>query len=258
MERLSLGRDDRRSCWLSVGRSAGQGRIIESAERLRVLNEAVVACTRCPRLTSWCARVAGEKRAAYADETYWGRPVPSFGDPRASVLIVGLAPGAHGANRTGRMFTGDRSGDWLYRALHRAGFANRPDGRRADDGLRLSGVYVTAAVRCAPPDNRPSAEERDACRPFLEQELDVFASAPVLVTLGGFAFAQVLRVLAGRGDRVPQPRPRFFHGVEVGVGSRTVIGSYHPSQQTTFTRKLTEPMFDAIWERARALSTTFV
>lgn len=189
----------------------------------------------------------------YAGESYWGRPVPSFGDPEAKLLIVGLAPGAHGANRTGRMFTGDRSGDWLYRALHRAGFANQPGGRTADDGLSLSRVYVSAAVRCAPPANRPTPAERDHCRPYLQEELEIFSSAAVVVTLGGFAFDQVLRILQARGEGVPRPRPRFSHGVEVALGSTTVLGCYHPSQQNTFTGRLTESMFDAVWERAKGL-----
>ncbi len=197
--------------------------------------------------------MAREKRAAYAEDTYWGRPVPSFGDPNADLLIVGLAPGAHGANRTGRMFTGDRSGDWLYRALYRAGFANQPDGHTADDGLWLSRVYITAAVRCAPPANRPTSAEREQCRPYLEQELEIFRSAPVVVTLGGFAFDQVLRILRTRGERVPRPRPKFSHGVEVDLGTTTVLGCYHPSQQNTFTGRLTESMFDQVWERAKRL-----
>ena len=197
--------------------------------------------------------MARKKRAAYAGEPYWGRPVPSFGDPNAELLVVGLAPAAHGANRTGRMFTGDRSGDWLYRALHRAGFANQPDGRAADDGLRLSRAYITAAVRCAPLANRPTPAERDHCRPYLEEEFSVLRSARVVVALGGFAFDQVLRILQARGEGVPRPRPKFSHGVEVDLGSRTVLGCYHPSQQNTFTGRLTESMFDAVWERAKRL-----
>lgn len=224
------------------------------ASQLSVLNAEVVGCEMCSRLTRWCRDVARDKRASFANEEYWGRPVPSFGDPDANVLIVGLAPAAHGANRTGRMFTGDRSGDWLYRALHRAGFANQPDGRSADDGLRLSGVYVTATVRCAPPDNKPTTEERDTCRPFLERELDAFSEADVIVALGGLAFNQVLRICTAQGLAVPRPRPKFSHGVEVDLEDTTVIGSYHPSQQNTFTGKLTEPMFDEIWERAGSLS----
>ena len=200
--------------------------------------------------------MAREKRAAYASEAYWGRPVPSFGDPDAELLIVGLAPGAHGANRTGRMFTGDRSGDWLYRALHRAGFANQPDGRAADDGLCLTRAYITAAVRCAPPANRPTAAERDHCRPYLEEELEIFRSARVVVALGRFAFDQVLRILQSSDEGVPQARPKFSHGVEVDLGSRTVLGCYHPSQQNTFTGRLTESMFDSVWERAKRLITS--
>ena len=228
----------------------------ERVARLAALNVEVVGCTRCARLVQWCRDVSRAKRVAYSDDAYWGRPVPSFGDPGARVLVVGLAPVAHGANRTGRMFTGDRSGDWLFRALHRAGFASRPDGRTADDGLTLSGAYITAAVRCAPPDNRPTPDERDSCRPFLERELDALADLTVIVTLGGVAFAQVLRILRSRGLPVPRPRPKFSHGVEVGVGEVTVLGSYHPSQQNTFTGKLTESMFDSVWERARSLAKT--
>ncbi len=225
----------------------------ENEARLRTINERVVVCIRCPRLVEWRSTVAREKRAAYAEHPYWGRPVPSFGDPDAELLIVGLAPGAHGANRTGRMFTGDRSGDWLYRALHRAGFANQPDGRTAGDGLCLSRAYITAAVRCAPPSNRPTAAERDHCRPYLEEELEIFRSAGVIVALGGFAFDQVLRILQRSGADVPRPRPKFSHGIEVDLGNRTVLGCYHPSQQNTFTGRLTEPMFDAVWERAKLL-----
>ena len=229
----------------------------ESEARLRAINERVVACIKCPRLVEWCSDVAREKRVAYAAERYWGRPVPSFGDPDAKVLIVGLAPGAHGANRTGRMFTGDRSGDWLFRALYRAGFANQPDGRTADDGLRLSRVYITAAVRCAPPANRPTAAERDHCRPYLEEELEIFCSARgsgrVVVALGQFAFDQVLRILQTRDEGVPLIRPKFSHGAEVVLGCRTVLGCYHPSQQNTFTGRLSESMFDAVWERAKSL-----
>ncbi len=197
--------------------------------------------------------MAREKRAAFRSETYWGRPVPGFGDPAARLVVVGLAPAAHGANRTGRMFTGDRSGDWLYGALHRAGFASRPTSIRRGDGLELEDAWVTAAVRCAPPGNRPTVAERDACRPFLERELDLLDRARVYVPLGGFAFAQLMRILRDRGLPVPRPAPRFGHGIEVPLGARTVLSSYHPSQQNTFTGKLTEAMFDAIWTRARAL-----
>lgn len=199
--------------------------------------------------------MAREKRAAFRDEDYWGRPVPGFGNPRARVLVVGLAPAAHGANRTGRMFTGDRSGDWLYRALHRAGFASQPDSSRRGDGLRLEDCFVTAAVRCAPPANRPTPAERDACASWLEEELDLLSDVRVVVALGGFAWAQVLRILGGRGVAIPTPRPAFGHGAQVAPdGGPALLASYHPSQQNTFTGKLTEEMFDTVWARARELA----
>jgi uracil-DNA glycosylase family 4 len=214
----------------------------------------VVACRRCPRLVAWREKVARDKRAAFVDETYWGKPVPGFGDPRARVVVVGLAPAAHGANRTGRMFTGDRSGDWLYRALYRAGFANRPESTHREDGLILRDCYVTAAVRCAPPGNKPSPVERDSCRPYLESELAALERARVLVALGKFAFDQLWRILQEGGDRLPSPRPRFAHGMEITVRPNlTLMASFHPSQQNTFTGKLTEGMFDAVWARAREL-----
>jgi uracil-DNA glycosylase family 4 len=198
--------------------------------------------------------VAREKRAAYGDEEYWGRPVPAFGDPGARILVIGLAPAAHGANRTGRMFTGDRSGEWLYRALHRAGLASQAASTHRGDGLALRDVLVTAAVRCAPPANRPTPAERDACRPWLEAELDLLTSARVLVTLGSFAYDQALRILADRGAGVPSPKPRFAHLAEVDLADgRTVLASYHPSQQNTFTGKLTRPMLREIFLTARRL-----
>jgi len=199
--------------------------------------------------------VAREKRAAFRDETYWGRPVPGFGDPEARLLIVGLAPAAHGANRTGRMFTGDRSGDWLFRALHRAGFANQPHAVTPDDGLRLRDAWVTASVRCAPPGNRPSPDERKRCRPFLETELDHFMPRlRCLVALGGFSWSHLLRILQARGVSVPVPRPAFGHGAEVALTDELVLlASYHPSQQNTFTGRLTEEGFDAVWRRAREI-----
>jgi len=213
------------------------------------------SCTRCPRLVAWREQVAREKRASYRDEEYWGRPVPAFGDPDARILVVGLAPAAHGANRTGRMFTGDRSGDWLFGALHRAGLANQPESVSLDDGLELLNVFITAAVRCAPPANKPTPAERDACSPWLEKELSLMPDLRVVVALGQFGYAQTLRILGQAGLPVPRPRPRFGHGVEVPLkGGPVVIGSYHPSQQNTFTGKLTEQMFDSIWARARVLA----
>ena len=209
----------------------------------------VVECRACPRLVEWRERVAVEKRAAFADEEYWGRPVPGLGDPAAGLLVVGLAPAAHGGNRTGRVFTGDRSGDWVFRALHRAGYANQPTSEHRDDGLTLVGAYVTAGVRCAPPANKPTPAERDACAPWLAREWSLLAEVRVVVALGAFAY-QVVAGLAGL-----RPRPRFGHGVEAVVGDgRTVVCSYHPSQQNTFTGKLTEEMFDAVFSRARELA----
>jgi uracil-DNA glycosylase family 4 len=226
-----------------------------SGSGFKELQRGVTTCTACPRLVEWRERVAREKRAAYRDEAYWGRPVPAFGDPSGSVLVVGLAPAAHGANRTGRMFTGDRSGDWLYGALHRAGFASQATSEHRDDGLVLDDVLVTAAVRCAPPQNKPTPAERDACAPWLEAELDLLQGVRVIVVLGGFAYTQTMRILEARGVPVPRPRPRFGHGEEVALeGSPTVLMSYHPSQQNTFTGRLTEEMFDAVWTRARALA----
>ncbi len=208
----------------------------------------ISSCRACPRLVEWRERMAVEKRASFRDEEYWGRAVPGFGDPDASVYVLGLAPAAHGANRTGRMFTGDRSGDWLYRAMHRAGFANQPTSTDRNDGLRLSGAWVGAAVRCAPPDNKPTNDERDECRPFLRRELDMLGRLKVVVCLGNFAYAAAARELGLR------PRPKFGHGVEARAGDVTVICSFHPSQQNTFTGKLTEPMLDAVFSRARALA----
>ncbi len=198
--------------------------------------------------------MAATRRAAYADQEYWGRPVPGFGDPRAWLLVVGLAPGAHGANRTGRMFTGDRSGDWLYGALHRAGLASRAESSHAEDGLELDGVWITSAVKCAPPDNRPTPGERESCRSFLERELGLLTRRQVIVCLGAFGYAQALRLLKDRGVALPRPRPRFAHGLELDLGSEgSLLASFHPSQQNTFTGRLTRPMFDEIWQRAKEL-----
>jgi uracil-DNA glycosylase family 4 len=221
---------------------------------LEVVTADIVECRACPRLVAWREQVAHDKRAAFRGEDYWGRPVPGFGDARARVLLLGLAPAAHGGNRTGRVFTGDRSGDWLFGALHRAGYANVPVSERAGDGLRLTDAYVAAAVRCAPPQNKPTPGERDTCAPFLLRELDALSQLTVVVTLGGFAYDALWRVLAVRGDLLVRPRPRFGHGVEVVTERLTVLGCYHPSQQNTFTGRLTEAMLDTVFARARALT----
>jgi uracil-DNA glycosylase len=222
-------------------------------EALAALEAEVVACRRCPRLVEWREQVAREKRAAFADQEYWGRPIPGFGDPAARVVVLGLAPAAHGGNRTGRVFTGDRSGDWLFAAMHRAGLANQPQSIGRDDGLRLQGAWVTAAVRCAPPANKPLPAERDACQPYLERELPLL-DARAIVCLGSFAWDAALRVRAALGDPVPRPRPRFAHGAELPGERWTLLGSYHVSQQNTFTGRLTEPMLDAVFLRARELA----
>ena len=217
---------------------------------LATLTAAIVSCRACPRLVAWREQVAHDKRAAFRDEPYWGRPVPGFGDPAAAVAVIGLAPAAHGANRTGRMFTGDRSGEWLYRALHRAGYANQAESSGLDDGLVLTGAFITAPVRCAPPGNQPTPDERDRCRPFLERELTLLTDVRVFVTLGEFGYRALATVLGLR------PRPRFGHGVEVPLeDGRTIICSYHVSQQNTFTGRLTEPMLDAVFDRARTLAS---
>ena len=209
----------------------------------------IVSCSACPRLVAWREQVAVEKRASFRDEEYWGRPVPGFGDPDASLLLVGLAPAAHGGNRTGRVFTGDRSGDWVFRALHRAGYANQPTSVSRDDGLMLTGAYVAAAVRCAPPGNKPTIEERDTCQPYLLREIGLLTRLRVFVALGAFGYEALCRLLGVR------PRPRFAHGAEVELDDgRWIVCSYHPSQQNTFTGVLTEPMFDAVFARARELS----
>jgi uracil-DNA glycosylase family 4 len=211
----------------------------------------ITGCFACPRLVAWREQVATDKRASFRSDDYWGRPVPGFGDPDARLLVVGLAPAAHGGNRTGRVFTGDRSGDWLFAALHRAGYANQPTSVHRDDGLELTGAYVAAAVRCAPPANKPTPVERDTCQPYLERELALLSNVRVFVPLGQFGYDALCRVL-----RVPRPRPRFAHCGEIELDDgRWIVCSFHPSQQNTFTGKLTEPMFDAVFARARELAS---
>jgi uracil-DNA glycosylase family 4 len=214
----------------------------------------VVDCFRCPRLVAWREEVARVKRAAYRDEEYWGRPTPAFGDPRARVYVLGLAPAAHGGNRTGRIFTGDRSGDWLFASLHRTGFANQPTSVSRDDGLALRDCFIAAAVRCAPPANRPTPEERDACLPYAVDELSLMAPVRVVVCLGAFAWDAALRIRSALGEPAPRPRPRFGHGAELAGERFAMLGSFHVSQQNTFTGKLTEPMLDAVFTRAREIA----
>jgi len=219
------------------------------ADSLARVEAEVVECRACPRLVEWREQVARDKRAAFADWDYWGRPVPGFGDPDARVAIIGLAPAAHGANRTGRMFTGDRSGDFLYASLHRTGFANQPTSEHRDDGLRLTDAWITAPVRCAPPANKPTPDERDTCRRWFERELALLARLRVFVALGQFGYQALATHLGVR------PRPTFGHGVEVEApGGRTILCSYHVSQQNTFTGRLTPAMLDAVLGRARELA----
>ena len=224
-------------------------------ETVRGLASEITSCTRCPRLVEWRERCAAEPPRRYRGERYWARPLPGFGDGRARIAVVGLAPAAHGGNRTGRVFTGDRSGDWLYAALFRAGLANQPESVSRDDGLRLRGAYVTAVNRCPPPKNRPTTEERDNCLPYLVQELRLLRSARVLVALGSYAWTGSLLALAELGAEVPRPRPRFGHGAEARIGEWAMVGCFHPSQQNTFTGRLTEPMLDEVFERAKALAS---
>lgn len=228
--------------------------VSESAAALNALNDEVVACRACPRLVEWRETVAKNKRAAFAHEDYWGRPLPGFGDPDARMLVVGLAPAAHGGNRTGRIFTGDRSGDWLFGSLYRTGWANQPHSLYIGDGLRLDGVYITAAVRCAPPANKPTTEERDNCHNYLVRELELLSRVQVIVALGSFAWSSSLRAAADVGVSMPRPRPRFGHVAEADLGRCRLLGSYHPSQQNTFTGKLTEAMLDAVFQRAHELT----
>ncbi len=226
---------------------------MDSRDRKRTLDALaidVVECRACPRLVEWREQVGRDKRAAYADQEYWARGVPGFGDPDAHLLVVGLAPAAHGANRTGRMFTGDRSGDWLYRALFRAGYANQPDSTATGDGLTVRGAWITSPVKCAPPENKPTTVERDTCRPFFRRELETLEKLKVIVVLGGFGYQVACQELGVK------PRPRFGHGVEVPLADgKTLLCSFHVSQQNTFTGRLTEPMLDAVFARARELGT---
>ena len=215
----------------------------------------VVSCERCPRLRQWCEAVARERVRRFQDQRYWGRPVPGFGDPGARLLVVGLAPAAHGGNRTGRVFTGDRSGDWLFAAMHRAGLANQPTSVHRDDGLRLRDAWIAAAVRCAPPANKPTPGERDECLPWTVAELEHLSDLRVVVCLGAFAWDAALRLRAALGHPRPRPRPRFGHEAVFDDGAwLTLVGCFHPSQQNTFTGRLTEPMLDSVFQRARELA----
>ncbi|MCP3996553.1 MAG: uracil-DNA glycosylase [bacterium] len=218
------------------------------------LTAEITACRRCPRLVEWRERVAVEKRAAYIDDEYWGKPVPGWGDPAAALVVVGLAPAAHGANRTGRMFTGDRSGEWLYRALHEAGFANQPESTNREDGLVLADAWVTAPVRCAPPGNKPTTAERDNCSEWFSRELDLLNRSRVYLALGQYGYIALWRYLASRSVAMPRPRPKFEHGGEVILATgETLLTSFHPSQQNTFTGRLTHEMFADVFARARSL-----
>jgi uracil-DNA glycosylase family 4 len=226
----------------------------KGASRLDLLQAKIIRCRRCPRLVAWREEVARKKVRRYRDEEYWGKPIPGFGDPEARLVLVGLAPAAHGGNRTGRVFTGDRSGDWLYGALYAFGFANQPTSRHRDDGLALKDAYVTAAVRCAPPANAPTREELDACRPYLTQELGLLHRACVVVALGKIAFDSCLQARREMGLEVPRPVPRFGHGKTYRMPEgMTVIASFHPSQQNTQTGRLTRAMFHAVFRKARVL-----
>ncbi len=229
-------------------------RLAAAAPSLQLLDAAVSVCRACPRLVEWRERVAVERRASYADEQYWGRPIAGWGPESAAVLVVGLAPAAHGGNRTGRIFTGDRSGDWLFAALHRAGLAALATSTHAGDGQRLIGTRMLAAVRCAPPANAPTPGERDTCAPWMDAEVARLPGLRVVVALGGFAWQAALGTLARLGHEVPRPRPRFGHAAEVVVADLTLLGSFHPSQQNTFTGRLTEPMLDQVLDRAATLA----
>ena len=228
----------------------------DTRKQLQALERRIAGCRKCPRLVAWREAAAADPPRRYRGERYWARPVPGFGDPDARMVVVGLAPAKDGGNRTGRVFTGDRSGDWLFSSLHRTGFANQPTSIAPGDGLALRDCFISAVVRCAPPANRPTTEERDTCLPYLVAELELLPRARVLVALGAFAWDGALRALAALGHPAPSPKPRFGHAAEAELGPYTLLGSYHVSQQNTFTGKLTEPMLDAVFERARALAAT--
>lgn len=231
----------------------GVGRHLTTS--LPALEARIVRCRRCPRLVAWREEVARKKRRAYRDQVYWGRPIPGFGDPAARIVLVGLAPGAHGSNRTGRMFTGDRSGEFLYPALHRVGLASAPTSLSRDDGLTLEGAFITSAARCAPPDNMPTPEELERCAPFLDAELALLREVRVLVALGAIGWDAILAHLVRTGRALPRPRPRFGHGAEWSPpGGPAVLGTYHPSQQNTQTGRLTPAMLDAVLRRAVELA----
>jgi uracil-DNA glycosylase family 4 len=221
------------------------------AQAIAPLEAQIISCRACPRLVDWREKVAAAKRRAYIGEDYWGLAVPGFGDSGARLLVLGLAPAAHGANRTGRVFTGDRSGEWLYAALHRAGFSSGPRSVGPNDGLTLHDAYITASVKCAPPDNKPLPEERSNCERFLDAEFAALRRVRVIVCLGSFAWENALRLLSRNGLEIPRPKPRFGHLACVSIGSYRLIGSYHPSQQNTFTGVLTVEMFDRVFEKAR-------
>ena len=218
------------------------------------IERAVVGCRKCPRLVAWREEVAADPPKRFRGQDYWARPLPGFGDPRARILLVGLAPGAHGANRTGRVFTGDRSGDWLYAALNRAGLASQPEAWARDDGLELKDTFITSVVKCAPPANKPTTEERDNCLPYLEAELEALDRVKVVVALGSFGWDGFLKASRANGVEIPRPKPKFGHGAEVRIGKRLLIGCYHPSQQNTFTGTLTEEMMDAVFVRAVSMA----
>jgi uracil-DNA glycosylase family 4 len=233
-----------------MGETSQPGKSSEIAS----LEAEIHTCRRCPRLVEWREASAADPPRRFRGEGYWARPLSGFGDLAARLMIVGLAPAAHGANRTGRMFTGDRSGDWLYAALHRAGYANQPTSEHRGDGLRLSDAYVTAVARCAPPANRPTPQERDNCLPYLERELELLERCNTIIALGGFAWDGVLRAIRALGGEIPRPKPRFGHGAKMAAGHWTMLGCYHPSQQNTFTGRLTEPMLDAVFAHAGELT----